>query len=497
MAVLALAAGARASALTVGTTTVFPLPAGSNGAVGIAPGPDGNEWFTEAFPSAQPETSIGVIAPHGPVIETFPTGRHSDAPSIAPGPDGALWFPEELSGSIGRVATDGTVTHFPLPNSRSDPMGIAAGPDGNLWFTERLGQRVGRITPAGAVTEFPAAGMLTGKPERAIAAGPDGNLWFTEDSPAIVGRITPDGALTEFPLPHSGSYPIGIAAGPDGNLWVAERDGNAIARITPAGAITEFRLPRAGSGPFLLAAGSDGNLWFTEAPPTTAVPAMLGRITPAGAITEFKLPVADGSGAGIAGGPDGNIWLTLGQQIGRVTVAAPSTGEVLSLDAAFVPTSRRVALGANAQWTFYGPSVHEVADASGLGLFDSGPRSIVSFYSVPFTAAGVYPYHDPGDTALTAKISVPLLATPASGTPATAFTLTWASAPPAGSHVFDVQVESPGATRYAALLTGTTRTGTSFTPSAGTGTYRFRSRLRDAHTGAATGYSAGTAITVG
>jgi hypothetical protein len=116
---------------------------------------------------------------------------------------------------------------------------------------------------------------------------------------------------------------------------------------------------------------------------------------------------------------------------------------------------------------------------------------------VPVTAAGVYPSHDPSDPGLTGKISVPLLATPSSGTPATAFSLTWASAAPTGTHVFDVQIEPPGATRYTAFLTGTTVTGTSFTPSAGTGTYRFRARLRDAHTGAATGYSAGTAITVG
>jgi streptogramin lyase len=496
MVVLALAAGARAASLTVGTVTVYPLPAGSNGAVGIAPGVDGNEWFTEAFPSAQLETSIGVITPHGTVTQTIDTGKHSDAPAIAAGPDGALWFPEELSGSIGRVTTAGAVTHFAVPNSRSEPAAIAAGPDGNLWFTERLGGKIGRITPAGVVTEFPAAGSLAGGYASAIATGADGSLWFTEHYPATVGRLTLDGALSEFPMPHPSCDPIGIAAGPDGNLWIAERAGNAIARVTPSGTITEFRLPRAGSGPFEIAAGSDGNLWFDEAPPTTSVTAMLGRITPAGTITEFPSP-SNGYPAGIAPGADGNLWLALPQGIGRVTVAAPSTGEILSLDPAFVPATRRVTLGRNAQWSFYGPSVREVADASGLGLFDSGPRSIVSFYSVPFTAAGLYPYRDPGHPTLTGKISVPLLATPASGTPATTFSLTWASAAPTGARVFDVQIEPPGATRYAAFLTGTTLTGTSFTPSAGTGTYRFRSRLRDAHTGAATGYSAGTAITVG
>lgn len=492
--VLAVMVCVRAATATVGNVTLYPLPAGSNGAVGIAPGPDGDEWFTEAFPSAQLETSIGVITTHGAVTQTIDTGRHSDAPAIAVGRDGALWFPEELSGSIGRVTPAGVVTHFALPNSRSEPAGIAAGPDGNLWFTERLGGKVGRITPAGVVTEFPATGSLAGGYASAIAAGADGNLWFTEHYPATVGRLSPDGTLSEFPMPHPSCDPTGIAAGPDGNVWIAERSGNAIARVTATGTITEFRLPRAGSGPFHIAAGSDGNLWFTEAPPTTGVTAMLGRITPAGAIREF----ASGSGgypADIAPGADGNLWLTLNAEIGRVSIAAPSTGEVLSLDAAFVPATRRVTLGHDAQWSFYGPGVHDVADASGLGLFDSGPRSIVSFFSAPFTAAGVYPYRDSGEPSLTGNISVPVVASPASGSTSTQFTVTWASAPPSGAHVFDVQVEPPGATRYSQLLTGTTQTATTFTPTA-TGVYRFRSRLRDAQTGAATGYSAGTVVTV-
>jgi plastocyanin len=308
--------------------------------------------------------------------------------------------------------------------------------------------------------------------------------------------LTPDGTLTEFPMPHPSCDPVGIAAGPDGNLWIAERAGNAIARVTPTGTITEFALPRAGSGPFSIAAGSDGNLWFTEAPPTTSVTAMLGRITPTGTIVEYASP-SGGYPAEIAPGADGNLWLALPQQIGRVTVAAPSTGEILSLDSAFVPATRQVALGHTAHWSFYGPSVHEVADASGLGLYDSGPRTIVSFYSVLFTAAGLYPYHDPAAPTLGGKISVPDVVSPKSGGTSTQFSVTWASAPPTGGRVFDVQVEPPGATRYAQLLTGTTMTGTTFDPSAGAGTYRFRSRLRDASSAAATGYSAGAAVTVG
>jgi hypothetical protein len=131
-----------------------------------------------------------------------------------------------------------------------------------------------------------------------------------------------------------------------------------------------------------------------------------------------------------------------------------------------------------------------------MGLFDSGPKPIVSFFSHTFNAAGVYNYRDPGNTALTGKVSVGVVATPASGGTTTAFTIKWASAAPASGDVHDVQVQRPGATTYAAWRTGTTSPSASFVPDAGAGTYKFRARLRDAASGKAIGWSAGKAVTV-
>ena len=169
---------------------------------------------------------------------------------------------------------------------------------------------------------------------------------------------------------------------------------------------------------------------------------------------------------------------------------------MLSLDGGFVPSAHPVALGETVQWTFYGPSVHEVADHTGLGLFDSGPQGIVSFFRTTFTAAGVYSYTDPLNPGLVGKISAPVVVTPANGTATTSFRITWASTPPAPGRVFDVQIRRPGATNYTDWVTGTTATSSSFTPDAGRGTYLFRSRLRDAATGAKSGFSAGKAVTV-
>jgi streptogramin lyase len=476
----------------VGTVTAFPLSSGTNGGVGITPGLDGNLWFTAAFPAFQLETSIGTISASGVQGATYDTGKHSDAPAITVGPDGNFWFTEQLSGSIARMTPSGTVTHFPLSDSGAQPLGITAGPDGNLWFTERLAQKIGRITPSGTITEF---GPLTSKPQR-IAAGADGNLWFTEFSPvAMVGRITPSGTITEYPLSHSSNEPYGIAPGPDGNVWVAERHANEIGRVTPAGTVTEFPMPRSGVGPYQLVTGADGNLWFTELDG-----GKLGRITTGGTVTEYSVPSTAQQGV-ITAGPDGNVWFPLDQaqsavqDIARATVATGQHFNVLSFDAGFVPGSRSITLGAPVKWTFYGPRAHEVADSSGLGLFDSGPHSIVSFFSTTFTAAGVYSYRDPLHTALTGKISVPLAVSPTSGGTSTTFTVTWATAAPTGARVFDVQIKRPGTTAYVNWHT-TTSTSATFTPDAGAGTYSFRARVRDTGSGAASGYSSAKPISV-
>ncbi len=287
---------------------------------GIAAGPDGNLWFTEALG----KEGIGRITPAGTVTE-FSTGipPESRPTGIAAGPDGNLWF-TEVGGKIGRITPAGTVTEFAEGiTDGSEPNGIAAGPDGNLWFTEEAGNRIGRITPAGVVTEF-ADGITDGSGPSGIAAGPDGNLWFTEAGGNRIGRITPAGVVTEFAEGITdGSGPNGIAAGPDGNLWFTEAGGNRIGRITPTGDVTEFSdgiSPE--SGPTGIAAGPDGNLWFTEERSNR-----IGRITPTGDVTEFSAGITPESRpTGITAGPDGNLWFTEpnGNRIGRIgTVAFP------------------------------------------------------------------------------------------------------------------------------------------------------------------------------
>ena len=299
---------------------------------GIAPGPDGNVWFTERF-----GYRIGRITPSGVVTE-FSTGITAGASpgNIVAGADGALWFTESGSNRIGRITTAGVVTEYTLPPRVGAPYGIASGSDGNLWFTVytaingNLAGAIGSISPTThAITVF-TAGISRYFSLYSIAAGSDGNLWFTEQDTAKIGRITVAGAVTEFPTSFlTGNSLAVITAGPDGNLWFASTLDHAIGRITTAGVFTPFTNGISAS-PLGIASGPDGNLWFTEG-------FAIGRITVTGTVSEFSSGITPGAAPTfITAGSDGNLWFSedSADSIGRITTGgggnAPAITSVAS-----------------------------------------------------------------------------------------------------------------------------------------------------------------------
>jgi virginiamycin B lyase len=317
----------------VGVRSEFAF--GTHGANAIAPGPDGNLWFTGDF-------DLGRLTFGAPWAETLSLkitaplsgGKQGNPADLASGPDGDVWLvfaaaPGQPGSVIWRVTPALQVTSFQLPQF-SDITSIAAGPDGHMWLTSASGAIV-QITTGGA------QGFTNGlNPESAptdIAPGPDGEMWFTDQghTPAI-GRVTPSGEIAEFTsgLP-SGSRPRAITAGPDGNVWFTDEGAtNAIGRVTPAGTITEFPLPGREPGSWRethgipqdpdIVAGADGNLWFLTEDPYQHV----GRITPAGQLSEFPV---DGLyfAHGLAPGADGNVWMTA-EDPGGSFLAAIGTG---------------------------------------------------------------------------------------------------------------------------------------------------------------------------
>ena len=89
------------------------------------------------------QSAAATAAP--PIIEfTAPTA--SSAPyGIAAGPDGNLWFTEAFGNKISRITPAGVINEFPIPGGFDEPQGITTGPDGNLWFT--LLNKIGRLSP--------------------------------------------------------------------------------------------------------------------------------------------------------------------------------------------------------------------------------------------------------------------------------------------------------------------------------------------------------------
>ena len=293
------------STTQTGTSVVIPgsgvtfteFPSGASALSAIAPGPDGNMWFTDVTGA-----HVGKITPEG-AVTLYNAAGGSEPFDIAAGPDGNLWFTEITGEQIGRITTSGTIATYSVTASDL-PYGIALGPDGNLWFAATgPTPGMGRITTAGVLSFFPFAGSSF----YGVGAGPDGNIWFCDDGNNAIGNITPSGTYTEYTIPTSGASPSHLVAGPDGNVWFTETLGNKIGKITTGGTITEYTVPTASSQPSFITVGADGNLWFSE---DTAN--KIAKITTAGAITEYPIPTASSGPAGIAAGANGTIWFTEG-----------------------------------------------------------------------------------------------------------------------------------------------------------------------------------------
>ena len=297
----------------------------------IAPGADGNLWFTEPYTQ-----KLGRITPSGQITEySNGLGPGSVPYGITPGPDGNMWFTDAGlfaggTSGIGWITPSGQISEYAASlNQIIFPFAIAPGADGNMWFTDArvvvAGETsaIGRITPSGMITKY-SAGLKPGSGPQGIAPGPDGNLWFTDAGAHAIGQITPSGLITEYSAGlEPGSEPEGIAPGPDGNMWFTDAGATpAIGRITPSGMITEYTTglgPR--NMPTAIAAGPDGNLWFTD-----SLANAIGRVTPSGQIIEYPNGLGRSNGPdAIAPGADGDMWFadTGADAIGRIGTGAP------------------------------------------------------------------------------------------------------------------------------------------------------------------------------
>lgn len=464
---------------------VFRIPTPASRPYTITAGPDGCLYFTESHGDR-----IGRITPEG-VITEFDVPTPDCGPyGIATGADGAIWFTERFADQIGRLdPATGRIDEFPVNTPFAQPWEITAGPDGNLWFTEEDVHQIGRIRLNGNVTEYPAGACCfpTG-----ITTGADGHLWSTIEIGDQLVRMTTGGDATLFPVQTELQLLLwDITPGPDGNLWFTELAGRAIGRVTPDGDIRRFPVPGEFSGITGIAAGPDGLLWFTENDT-----ARVGAMRPDGEIVFSQAIEPDSRPLSIVHGPDGNLWFTMadGNAIGRIRRARNGTACVLSMDAGFSPADRECRLGDTVQWTFVGPRTHGVRERSGLDLFDSGPKPIVSYFSYPVTAAGTYLYEDSQFPVFRGRIRAGVDA-PKRGTTGEPFSVVWATQTAPDGQVFDVQLKSPDGPGYEDWQSGVTTLSAEFSPRV-SGAHKFRARLRRASDGQALKFSPPTRVRV-
>jgi plastocyanin len=177
--------------------------------------------------------------------------------------------------------------------------------------------------------------------------------------------------------------------------------------------------------------------------------------------------------------------------------SAPSDAvHVDSLDDFFTPSTVDIARGGSVSWDFTGENHHSATDGTGLGLYDSGvvPGGAPSI-SFAFPAAGTYPFVCILHAQMVGRVHVPVRAAPARGDLRRRFTVTWAAAAPADGDVYDVQIRPPDG-GWKGWRIGVSALSHAFVQDAGSGSYRFRARMRDAATGKAADWSLPTEIRV-
>jgi streptogramin lyase len=183
----------------------------------LAPGPDGNVWFTEASATRH---SLGVVTPTGDITEFHIADTNASTNAVATGADGNIWFTEAgtSDGDVWRMHTNGALIGTAIP-VHFNPIGIALGPDGNLWFTSREDGEIGRIHAAPANRSF----VLE------IASG---------FAPAI--RSVSLGRRVQWAMEAPGTHRVHDATGMD--LY----DSGPVAPVSSA----SFRFPAAGTYPY-------------------------------------------------------------------------------------------------------------------------------------------------------------------------------------------------------------------------------------------------------
>lgn len=348
----------------------------------IAPGPDGNVWFTGYEQEAG--WVVGFIPPVGEHVSyTLPvppgaTNGQMRPNTLIAAPDGNVWFGLDVytysNNYLGRVTPDGDIDYF--DNVTQSGVGgvtqMANGADDNLYVADGGLIQVSFEDCGGASVQSssstssaqsenwssctPQVGDFKFVGAKEIISGSDGNLWVTLPGSHSIGRISlPSGTVKEFPL-ASYIYPESIAESADGNFWFTHGATvpNTIGRVTPSGDVTYFNIPTDGAAANTIVAAPDGNLWVAE-----GFGGKIARVTPGGGFTEF--PTEFSRVQGIAIGPDNNVWFVgqASQYVYRI-VRITRTGSITAFPVPAGAVPSRIAAGPDGNLWITNSYHHEI-----------------------------------------------------------------------------------------------------------------------------------------
>lgn len=391
--------------LTSFSTNDVPIPSLSTSSpdpspLGVAIGPDGKVWFTEANAAAIGRWDQAVNNPSGVTSYALPNSVGTPL-GITAGPNNTLEYTDFSGNEIGVFdATNQTFGAVPITAPLAGLFGITTDTiDHSIWFTETIANQFGRFaaTPVAtaATTAVAAQPSLTETPlpnstggPFGITVGPDNAIWFTESASSTIDRydLGTKTVTDRVPTPTPNSRPLGITVGPGGALYYTEGSGKigVYDPANPAGA-TELAIPTANSGPLAIAYDPAANaLFFTESTANK-----IGEYNATtGQVTEYKIPTTLSLPTGITLGPDGNLWFTEANsgKIGEFSPTNPAVIHEYSLPAQsnVNPTQITTGPGNDLYFTTSGDSIGKFnpANPSGMQLFQLTSTTLAGNYGL-------------------------------------------------------------------------------------------------------------------
>jgi Tol biopolymer transport system component len=355
-----------------------------------------------------------------------------------------------IDGSNPVAITDGTGDeHYPSWSPDGSQIVFARrlhGQQQSVWIVDATGQNLHALTD-GLVHWDADPDWSNGGPR--IVFRRDFDIWTINADGSNLQPVVQDAATDEAPAwsPNDSQILFRGDGTADGNfeIWVVDANGSGLTDLTndpgydrqplwsPDGTMIAFTSDRSGRN----------GVWRARADGSNPV-----MVTTGGASNDMP----DWGPSFASGGTVSDTGFSLG------SISAPA--------------------GAVVEWTFASqtipPTDHQVTDASGLGLFDSGPEPPGKTYGYLFMAAGGYTVVDP-TTGATMTVNVEILQSRRSIGLGDGVDLAWGTQAPPTGQGFDVQVKVPGGT-YQSWLAGTTLTQERYVPGT-TGTYLFRARL--------------------